>query len=108
VNKWKIIEDFEQKHKKLVKNSFHYNIVCFLGGKSCYVGNILKGQYVYIILYGKFLILNYAPFLGRKKWGCLTGVHCMRQEFFHDSSSEKIYKNVNMFMNEGDFYDCHG
>ena len=45
VNKWKIIEDFEQKRMKQVKNSFRCGIVCSLGGKSCYVGNILKGQY---------------------------------------------------------------
>lgn len=42
MNKWKIIEDFEQKHMKQAKNSFHYDIVCFLGEKSCYVGNIIK------------------------------------------------------------------
>jgi len=48
MNKWKIIEHFEQKVMKLVKNSFHYDIVCFLGGKSCYVGNILKGQYIHV------------------------------------------------------------
>jgi hypothetical protein len=46
MNKLKIIEDFEQKRMKQVKNSFHYDIVCFLGDKSCYVGNILKGQYI--------------------------------------------------------------
>jgi hypothetical protein len=39
VNKWKIIEDIEQKLMKQVENSFHYDIVCFLGEKPCYVGN---------------------------------------------------------------------
>jgi len=102
VNKQKIIEDFEQKHMKQVKNSFHCDIVCSLGGKSCYVGNILKGQC--ICSYGKFLILNYSAFLGRKKWGCLTGVDCIRQEFFHDSSSERLCKNVNMFTNEAGIF----
>jgi hypothetical protein len=49
MNKWKIIEDFEQKHMKQVKNSFHYYIVCFLGEKFCYVENILKDNvYVYM------------------------------------------------------------
>jgi hypothetical protein len=54
MNKWKIIEDFEQKHMKQVKNSFHCDIVCVLGGKSCYVGNILKGQYIYVCVWEVF------------------------------------------------------
>lgn len=60
-------------------------------------GNISKGQY--ICSYGKFLVLNYCAFLGRKKWECLTVVDCIRQEFFHDLSSEKLCKNGNMFTN---------
>jgi len=33
---------------KQAKNSFHYDIVCFLGEKSCYVGNIIKDNYIFI------------------------------------------------------------
>jgi hypothetical protein len=65
------------------------------------VGSILKGQYM--CSNGKFLILNYSA-LGRKKWGCLTGVDCIRQEFFHDSSSEKLCKIANMFTNEAGIF----
>jgi hypothetical protein len=61
MNKWEIVEEFEQKHMKQVKNSFRYNIVCFLGEKSCYVGNILKGQYLYMFIWGVFDTKLFCP-----------------------------------------------
>ena len=74
---------------------------------------LLCGKYIkraiYSCAYGKFLILNYSASLGRKKWGCLTGVDCIRQKFFYDLSSEKLRKNVNMFTNEaGNFMTAVG
>ena len=73
---------------------------------------LLCGKYIkraiYSCVYGKFLILNYSAFLGRKKWGCLTGVDCIRQEFFHDLSSEELCKNVNVFTNEAGIFMTAG
>jgi len=74
---------------------------------------LLCGKYIkraiYSCVYGKFLLLNYSAFLRQKKWGCLTHVDCIRQEFFNDLSSEKLCKNVNMFTNEaGNFMTAMG